>query len=430
MGLALRVLIVGGGAAGIAVAWNLLTHAQTSMELTIAEPSPDLGLGVAYGVTRLDYLLNVPAGRMGLSVTDPDHFSRWAGCSNENFMPRRIYGDYLKQSFHEAKRKSSQVSVSHLRAMVSNLKPTGQLFEVVTDSGYEGRFDYVVLALGQGSPIEPAFLSNVMQHPGYVNDVWRDSFDYLGPQIACLGTGLTFVDQALAILRDAPEATVLGFSRNGLLPETHLPKRQAPLDVPASARRSIGGMVNFIDRSGDQWRAAQDGVRHELPRIWHALPANQKQRFLDKDLRWWNVRRHRISPQVEAELQSHISDGRIQIVDGEISDVKPDGGQFVLTLGSQSSFRANQVLNCFGYQLRATNPLLMNLLQSGVLGFDDLGLGPRADLDTLRLRDAQGRANSRLFGLGPILVGEFFETTAMPEIREQAHLIADQLLAA
>ena len=425
----MRVLIVGGGAAGIAVAWNLLNHARTPMELTIAEPRPELGLGVAYGVTRLDYLLNVPAGRMGLSVTDPDHFSRWAGCSNENFMPRKIYGDYLKHCFHEARSSSSQVSVSHLKATVSDLKPIDERFEVQTETGDRGSFDYVVLALGQGSPIKPEFLSDVMKHPSYVNDVWRDSFDYLGPQIACLGTGLTFVDHALAILRDIPGATVLGFSRNGLLPETHLPKRQPPLDVPASARGSIGGMINFIDRSGEQWRAAQDGVRHELPRIWHGLPANQKRRFLDQDLRWWNVRRHRISPQVEAELQSHISDGRIQIVDGEISDVRPDGGQLVLTLGSQSSYRADQVLNCLGYQLQVTNPLLTNLLKSGVLGLDDVGLGPRADQDTLRLKDAQGRANAGLFGLGPILVGEFFETTAMPEIREQAHLIADQLLA-
>jgi uncharacterized NAD(P)/FAD-binding protein YdhS len=38
--------------------------------------------------------------------------------------------------------------------------------------------------------------------------------------------------------------------------------------------------------------------------------------------------------------------------------------------------------------------------------------------------DAKGRPSPGLFAIGPILVGERFETTAIPEIREQAESVA------
>ena len=41
-----------------------------------------------------------------------------------------------------------------------------------------------------------------------------------------------------------------------------------------------------------------------------------------------------------------------------------------------------------------------------------------------------GDPEKNVFVIGPVLFGERFETTAIPELREQADLIAGQLLEA
>jgi uncharacterized NAD(P)/FAD-binding protein YdhS len=45
------------------------------------------------------------------------------------------------------------------------------------------------------------------------------------------------------------------------------------------------------------------------------------------------------------------------------------------------------------------------------------------------LRDADGRAAGDIFTLGPLLRGSRYETTAVPEIRGQAAVLARHLLA-
>ena len=44
--------------------------------------------------------------------------------------------------------------------------------------------------------------------------------------------------------------------------------------------------------------------------------------------------------------------------------------------------------------------------------------------------DAAGRPSDRIFALGPLLRGRRYETTAIPEIRDQAAILARRLVAA
>ena len=53
-----------------------------------------------------------------------------------------------------------------------------------------------------------------------------------------------------------------------------------------------------------------------------------------------------------------------------------------------------------------------------------LGLDTAADG---AVRDARGRASETLFALGPLRRGELWESTAVPEIRAQAHALARHL---
>jgi uncharacterized NAD(P)/FAD-binding protein YdhS len=83
----------------------------------------------------------------------------------------------------------------------------------------------------------------------------------------------------------------------------------------------------------------------------------------------------------------------------------------VLAVGPESNYR------------RVTHPLVQALLGSGFARLDPLGLG--LDVDTEgRLRDEEGSPSSRLWALGSVCRGAFWESTAVPELRLQAARVA------
>lgn len=77
----------------------------------------------------------------------------------------------------------------------------------------------------------------------------------------------------------------------------------------------------------------------------------------------------------------------------------------------------------------ARDPLLRDLFLAGLARPDALRLGLDADENGAVL-DASGRPQERIFTLGPLLRGVLYETTAIPEIRDQAAALAPRLLQA
>lgn len=65
-----RIVILGGGFCGAAVAVRLLESRDPRLRVTIVERHGEVGRGVAYGTPDQDHLLNVPAGHMSI---DPGH---------------------------------------------------------------------------------------------------------------------------------------------------------------------------------------------------------------------------------------------------------------------------------------------------------------------------------------------------------------------
>ena len=72
-----RVLIVGGGAAGVVTAATLLREADgNALDIEIVERRDTLGRGLAYGTRERVHLLNNYAGRMSAFEDDPGHLVR------------------------------------------------------------------------------------------------------------------------------------------------------------------------------------------------------------------------------------------------------------------------------------------------------------------------------------------------------------------
>ena len=68
---------------------------------------------------------------------------------------------------------------------------------------------------------------------------------------------------------------------------------------------------------------------------------------------------------------------------------------------------------------RSKDPLLRSLLDTGRVRPDQLGIGLEVDQAC--------RAGDRLWALGPLTKGRYWEIIAVPDIREQAAAVADDI---
>ena len=86
---------------------NIARLSEEPLHITVINDERPVGRGVAYGLRRPEYLLNVAARNMSAFPHEPDHFLQWLRTRSEfeltpeielreRFVPRQIYGDYLR----------------------------------------------------------------------------------------------------------------------------------------------------------------------------------------------------------------------------------------------------------------------------------------------------------------------------------------------
>jgi uncharacterized NAD(P)/FAD-binding protein YdhS len=420
-----KIAIVGGGASGLLVALNLARKSQDSLHITIVEPRNVLGEGIAYSTQDEGHVLNVPAGRMSAFMDHPEHFMQWMGCDKNTFAPRRAYARYLQETLQSL--DLSKIKLRHIQDKAISVAQEGAEWKVVVAGGEELFANAVVLAIGHGESFQIPGVGKDLTSKRYLADPWRLTVSAVDGHLIGIGTGLTFIDHALTHIRRNSTNTVTGISRNGLIPEAHLAHRADPLEVPSIARENPEEMRRFIEEA-DDWRAAQDGIRHQLPDIWHRWSEQMKASFLNHDLRWWNVHRHRLAPEIAEEVRLAIDSGRIRVVKSGVSGVKEIDDGITVELSTGESLKGDALVNCLGYRVAGEESLIETLIASGLAQEGPLGLGVKTDYPRFNLLDGNGRPQENVFVIGPVLFGERFETTAIPELREQADLIAGQLL--
>src|SRR6185295_11398885 len=147
--------------------------------------------------------------------------------------------------------------------------------------------------------------------PHYIRDPWvRGALDSLPPgPLLLVGTGLTTLDVALDLHgRGVPG--VVAVSRRGLLPRTHDPKVPPPeaahrppdLDAEATATgyaRAVRRHIHALGTNGN-WRQVVDSLRAVTPELWRRLGSVERERFMRHLRPFWEVHRHRASPDTGA----------------------------------------------------------------------------------------------------------------------------------
>lgn len=390
--------------------------------------------GVAYSTTEAAHLLNVRAEGMSAWAGEPDHFARRfeaEGGDRRGFAQRRLFGRYLGEIL-DAAATSGHVETVDRTAKAACREAGAWRVTLLDGTAIEARA--LVLATGNQEPEGLRALdaagSRFIRNPwgaeasAAVADLVRSGGDAL-----LVGTGLTMVDLVLSLDAAGHHGRVLALSRRGLVPRSHAEFDSAPVDSADVPHGSVRGLWRWLRRRSAHvgWRAAVDSLRPHSHVLWQSFDADQQRRFLRHARPWWDVHRHRIAPEVAGTIARLIADGRLEIVAGRVvsSHNAEHGIDVEMRRRGASAPEARTfayAFNCTGPLhsiARTTDPLLRSLLDSGAIRPDHLGMGVEVD--------DRCRGGDRLWAMGPLTKGRYWEIIAVPDIRDQAAAVADDI---
>jgi uncharacterized NAD(P)/FAD-binding protein YdhS len=447
-GRAAVVAVIGGGASGTLVTAYLLRAAAAAripLRIALIDRHGRHGLGQAYATAHPAHLLNSPADRMSAVVHDPGHLARWAaanGIRHDGFLTRAAFGRYLRELLADAERAAGPTAtVTRITSDVVGLTCNGLHRPLRLQLAADGRIDAdaAVLAIGNRPPAAPCPVSASHR---YIRDPWLPgALDRVGDgsPVIVLGSGLTMLDVAISLTGAHPDTVVHAVSRHALLPREHRcppgrtlqPADLSPVDLPGLIRRVRVAAAE----SPDGWQAVVDALRPHVPGLWQQLSSPDKRLFLRHVARYWEVHRHRVPPATARRIDELRSAGRLSVLRGRVIAVSdtPTGLYVRIEHGARvAEVAAGWLINATGPATDVTvttDPLLRGLLDSGLARPDSLRLGIEADARGALL-NVSGTPSDNIFTLGPPLRGQLYETTAIPEIRDQAVALAGRLLTA
>ncbi len=450
------IAIIGAGFSGSLVATHLLKTAHQPLCIKLIDCRHAFGQGVAYSTQSPHHLLNVAAGKMSAFADEPEHFLQWL-CSHrhqldlpidlsaKSFIPRSIYGLYLQSILETAIATASpQVQLEAITDEVVAIKPEGDRVRVLLRQGATFSADQAVLALGNAPkslPGEPLSLP-----PSCHRHAWSTAaLDDLAQDATVLlvGTGLTMVDMVVSLHDRQHQGPIYAISRRGLAPLVHQTiQPYAAWLAPAIAAKTTRGLVAQIRREvqtatqqGYDWRSVIDALRPVIPQLWQQLPHSEQRRFLNHVLPYWDVHRHRIAPAMATIVNTLRETGQLTLLAGRILSYQPTEQGLAVTIrqrrsSTEQALRVDRLVNCTGISVdyrRSSAALIANLREQGLIRPNALGLGLDTTPDGTVL-DAQGQPSRWLHTLGPPRKGDLWETTAVPELRQQALALASTLL--
>jgi uncharacterized NAD(P)/FAD-binding protein YdhS len=424
------VAIVGGGASGTILAAHL---ARRGVKSLLIDGSGRAGKGVAYSTTEPAHLLNVRAEGMSAWAGEPDHFAKRfeaEGGNRRGFAERRFFAKYLGEILDEAV-GSSSTEVAEASAV--GARRDGGSWQVRLDDGSNIEAQVIALAIGNQEPEGLRAFDGVSR---FIANPWGNEaraavadLTAKGGDALLVGTGLTMVDVVLSLDAAGYSGQILALSRRGQAPRGHADFTPAPIEADQVPHGDLGAIWRWLRRRSAEvgWRAAIDSLRPHTHQLWRSLDPIQQQRFLRHARPWWDVHRHRIAPDVAATVKRLVAEDRLQIVAGRVISATQAGDEIEVQFRRRGA--AEQERRHFAYAFNCTgplqsigrthDPLLRSLLDSHEVSPDQLGIGVDVDENS--------RAGERLWALGPLTKGRYWEIIAVPDIRDQAAAVAEDI---
>ena len=328
-------------------------------------------------------------------------------------------------------------------------------WSIETSSGRSVHADLAILAVGHRPPNDP--LANGWSGPRtrFITDPWASlTLSQIGPDepVLLIGSGLTAVDVILTLNRPDRSAPIVSISRRGLKPTAHLRQQGKAADLaglvddwldPARAL-TIRLLLSTVRRHiaagkqlGVEWQQVIDALRPVTSLLWDRMDGKERSRFLRHLRPFWEIHRHRMAPPVADTIDRLCGEKVLEIDAGALvaAIADPEGVDVTFSRRGTSirrTVRVSWVVNCTGpgaHNLHSTHDFLRPLLEAGALCSDELSLGLLTDTSG-RAIDVNGNAHSNLLIAGTLRKATLWESTAVPELRQQAQSVARIALAA
>jgi uncharacterized NAD(P)/FAD-binding protein YdhS len=438
---------------------NVARLSEGPLHVTVVNDAHPVGRGVAYGLRRPEYLLNVAARNMSAFPDEPEHFLQWLRTRSEfestpeielreRFISRQVYGDYLRAIVqHHLQSPGAMTPVSSEAVVgaavdVEPLESGGALVHLADGSTLEA--DRVVLATGNEAPNPLPGAEALDGHRAWVGNpwlAWEDRLPGHDGSVVILGTGLTAVDAIITLRAIGWLGSIHAVSRHGWFPHTHFRGIEYPDFPPPDVDLATLGLDALLDLVEKHCALLHernanpaiivDKLRPHTQRIWSQLDRDDRLAFAKEHAARWNVFRHRIAPDIGSQITSSQLTGQLRVHAEGIVKLGADSDDGILVaLADGQEVRGDLVINATGPATKFTatrSVLLQNLLGRGLVAPDATDMGVRVDPDHTVV-DGAGQRSSVLLALGPMLRGTYWETIAVPELRVQARRVAETLL--
>ena len=472
-----RVLIVGGGFSGATAAVQLVRRSPRPLAVTVVEPRPRVGPGLAYSATDPEHRLNGPVLTHTIDPEDPGDLLAWCqrqgvferdpgafSATGKPFVRRADFGDYLAAAVQaHAVWPATGATLAHRRGLAVGAAVRADGVALTLQDGATLQGDLLIVATGNARPrLRAPFDPALNGHPR----VWPEPLDPARPpllpadaRVLVVGSGLTALDLLCTLLRQGHRGPIEVLSRRGLRPRPQAPDPVLPpgmalprvLDLinaelpawlrdarPRSARgwtRALRLRIRQGQARGETWHAGFDELRNTVWRAWPLLPAAEQRRFLQRLRTWYDMHRFRTPPMTDARVQAAQAAGQVRYRAARVQSVQAlaDGTlQACWTdAGGPRCEAFDAVFNCTGLDAAAQaddNPLLASLCAQGLLCADAAGLGFAVDAHGAALA-ADGQPQPRLRVIGPPTAGTFGDPLGAMFIAAQVHRMLPDWLA-
>lgn len=450
-----RVAIIGGGYTGAIIAKLLVERGIRDIEeVTVFEPREQLGCGLAYDVKNIDVRLNVAAHRMRAIPGAPTAFLDWLQTSGTLtvdpqavtpegiFARRRDFGRFMQAQLAP---HLDSGAIRHIRHAVRVVERENEQWRICGADGTIVMADILILATGHPPASRPPVVDRLSASAtSRIKDVLAaDAFNEIGKcdPVHILGSGLTAIDALCRLKALGHTGTVSLLSRTGLMPRPHAGGGFSPFgDFSStdltSARKllsKVRATIRDAQAQGIPWQSVFDALRQHAQSLWQVLPMRERQKFLGRLRRWYDVHRYRMPPQGAAILGHGIDTGWVRVETGDLVSITEDRQGLhagLKTREGRTEFRCRHILLATGPDFRdyaAHQRFLLGMQRDGFIQSDPLGLGLACDFAGRALTVA-GTPNSTLFVGGPPARPAFGELTGVPEIAAQAASLVERII--
>jgi len=450
-----RVAIIGGGYTGAIIAKLLVERGVRDIEeVPVFEPREQLGSGLAYDVKNIDVRLNVAAHRMRAIPGAPTAFLDWLQTSGTLtvdpqavtpegiFARRRDFGRFMQAQLAPHVESGA---VRHIRQTVRAVARENDQWRISGADGTSVLADILILATGHPPASRPSVFDNLdPPTASRVADVFApNAFDGIEKShpILVVGSGLTALDALSRLDAIGHEEEITLLSRSGLMPRPHAGGgfspfgdfRSAELTSARKLLAKVRATVFNAQAQGIPWQSVFDALRQHAQELWQGLPMLERQKFLRRLRRWYDVHRYRMPPQATFALKKGIETGRVSVKRADLVSITRDGNDLLAgieTHNGGTKVRCRRILLATGPEFRdyaAHQRFLLGMHRDGFIQSDALGLGLACDTAGHGVT-VTGAPITSLFVAGPPARPAFGELTGVPEIATQVADIVDRIV--